>query len=322
MEAGEDKTVTEQSSDPGGPSMREKFVAWWEGYDLSGRKKRKREEEQAEAEAAGKGGGKGGPGLNRFGKPLWSASRVGVAEKIWGANFVTPGGADLIINLTKPLGLNPAATVLDLGAGLGGSTRCIAATYGAWVTGLEHSPFLVEQGMQRSVKAGLSKQAPIEQYDPENLKYGKRVDAVLAKDVLFTISNKAGLLDKIESILKPRGQLLFTDYVVDPAHCDHPAIRKWAEREPLEPKLWSVQDVTAAIAQCNLDLRVHEDLTDYHRALIVASIKSLTDHLEKHHLDQETKVNVIDEVELWANRIAALGSGLRLYRFYALKGGE
>ncbi|CAK0751306.1 hypothetical protein CCP1ISM_4020003 [Azospirillaceae bacterium] len=52
------------------------------------------------------------------------------------------------------------------------------------------------------------------------------------------------------------------------------------------------------------------------------SIKALTKHLEEHHMDKDTKVHVLDEVEIWANRVAALGAGLKCYRFYALKGAE
>ena len=59
------------------------------------------------------------PGVNsRFGKPLWSATRIGVVEKIWGDGFTSPGGDDYIPELVKPLGLNPAMSVLDLAAGL------------------------------------------------------------------------------------------------------------------------------------------------------------------------------------------------------------
>ena len=317
--------TTPNHSAPEGPqteeqeelSLKSKFVAWWEGYDLSGRKKKSRNQASEDA----KGEETKQAGLNRHGKPLWSANRIEVAEKIWGTGFVLPGGVELITTLIKPLGLNPAMTVLELGCGLGGATRCMAAT-GCYVTGLESSPFLAEQGMIRSTKAGQAKQAPVEVYDPENLKFPKRVDVVFAKDAFFTIKDKSTLFDRIETILKPRGQFLFTDYVIEAEKRNAPAITSWADREPLEPQLWTLDGAISAFTQCNLDLRVHEDITVPHRAQILAAIKSLTEHLEKHYLDKETKINVIDEVETWAQRVAALGSGLKCYRFYALKAPE
>ena len=314
-------TDSEEKTDeePKDLSLKTKFMAWWEGYDLS-RSRRKREKQEAK-DASEAENNNALAGLNRHGKPLWSANRIEVAEKIWGPGFVLPGGVELITTLLKPLGLNPAMTVLELGCGLGGTTRVMAAT-GCWATGLEASPFLAEQGMLRSTKAGLAKQAPVQVYDPENLKYAKRVDAVFAKDVFYTIKDKSTLFDRVEAILKPRGQFLFTDYVIDPEKRNAPAIVSWCDREPLEPNLWTLQGALDAFAQCNLDLRVHEDITLPHRAQILAAIKSLTEHLEKHYLDKETKINVIDEVETWAQRVAALGSGLKCYRFYALKAPE
>ena len=300
-------------------SLKTKFMAWWEGYDLSGSRRKREKQEAKDANEAESTNALAG--MNRHGKPLWSANRIEVAEKIWGPGFVLPGGVELITTLLKPLGLNPAMTVLELGCGLGGATRVMAAT-GCWATGLEASPFLAEQGMLRSTKAGLGKQAPVQVYDPENLKYAKRVDAVFAKDVFYTIKDKSTLFDRVEAILKPRGQFLFTDYVIDPEKRNAPAIVSWCDREPLEPNLWTLQGALDAFAQCNLDLRVHEDITAPHRAQILAAIKSLTEHLEKHYLDKETKINVIDEVETWAQRVAALGAGLKCYRFYALKGAE
>ncbi len=297
--------------------LKTKLLAWWEGYDLSGlrRKRAKHGEEGAEAPDESHSSA----GLNRHGKPLWSATRIEVAEKIWGTGYVLPGGIELISTLIKPLGLNPSMTVLELGCGLGGAARCMAAT-GCYVTGLEASPFLAEQGMLRSTKAGMNKHAPVEVYDLENFKYSKKVDAVFAKDVFFTIKDKTTLFDRVEEILKPRGQFLFTDYVIEAGKQTAKPIITWCDREPLEPQLWTLQGALDACAQCNLDLRVHEDITIPHRTQILAAIKALTEHLEKHNLDKETKINVIDEVETWANRVTALNSGLKCYRFYALKG--
>ncbi len=311
------KTKVEESQ------LKAKLVAWWEGYGLPGSSRKKGEHEEnggkPHQESAANKPAKAG--LNRHGKPLWSASRIEVAEKIWGPGYVLPGGDELITTLMKPLGLNPAMTVLELGAGLGGAARCMATT-GCWVTGLESSPFLAEQGMARSTKAGKAKQAPIEVFDPENLKYGKRVDVVFAKDAFFTIKDKSSLFDRVEAILKPRGQFLFTDYVIEANKRNSRPITSWSDREPLEPQLWTLDGALSAFTQCNLDLRVHEDITAPHRAQILTAIKALTEHLEKHSLDKDTKINVIDEVETWAQRVAALSAGLKCYRFYALKPAE
>jgi len=312
-------TAPEKASTPG-LTLKDRFIAWWEGYDLSGVLSRGR-----------KGGGHGPDGaehggdaesrkhLNRQGKPLWSATRVQVAEKIWGDGFATPGGTEQIPDMVKPLGLNPAMSVLDLGAGLGGSTRTMAQRFGAWVTGLEFNPVLVEAGMFRSHKAGLARQAPVQPFDPENFSWSKRVDAVFSKEMLFTVHNKDGLVDAIEAALKPRGQLLFTDYVVDKDRMNERQFDNWASHEPVEPHVWTVAQYVNALQQRNLDIRITEDFSDAHRIMILTAIQNLVKHLETVSMDKETKIAVVEEVELWARRIAAMEAGLRAYRFYAMK---
>lgn len=301
--------------------LKTRLVAWWEGYDLSGLRRKG-------DEGAHHDGGDGDaaprsrdPSLNRWGKPLWSATRMEVAETLWGANYTTPGGADYVPTLIRPLGLNPAMSVLELGAGLGGISRFMAAQSGCWVTGLEANPALAKEAMERSYKEGLEKKAPIEHFDPETFARSKRVDAIVSKEMLFTVRDKDRLFDAMEAALKPRGHLLLTDYVLDTA-TDVKAIRDWADREPLEPNLWTTEDMRNAFAQRNLDLRICEDITEAHRGLILHAIQNFVTYLTKYSLDKETKVAVLDEVELWVRRTTAFDAGLKCCRFYALKPAE
>lgn len=302
-------------------SLKKRFVAWWEGYDISallGR--RPHEQDGGKSGAAGEAGQDGNRRhMNRVNKPLWTATRIQVAEKIWGHGFATPGGTEHIPTLVKPLGLNPAMSVLDLGAGLGGSTRTMAQQYGAWVTGLEYNPVLAEAGMFRSHKSGLARQAPIQQFDPEKFAWPKRVDAIFSKEAFYTVRNKEGLIDALEVCLKPRGQLLFTDYVIDKSVNRGRDFDGWSANEPVEPHPWSVEQYSAALQQRNLDIRIAEDISEAQTAMILLAIQQLVKHLETVAMDRETKIAVVEEVELWARRIAAMSSGLRCYRFYAMK---
>ncbi|WP_119679278.1 SAM-dependent methyltransferase [Indioceanicola profundi] len=305
-------------------SLKDRFIAWWEGYDLSAILSRRLRDSDFGSvmdgsSAAAHGAVGNGRHLNRHNKPLWTASRIQVAEKIWGHGFATPGGTDHIPTLVKPLGLNPAMSVLDIGAGLGGSSRAMATQYGAWVTGLEYNPVLAEAGMFRSHKAGLARQAPISQFDPEHFTFNKRVDAIFSKEALYTVHNKDGLIDAIEACLKPKGQLLFTDYVIDNSRQRGRDFDGWAAHEPVEPHPWSVEQYSAALQQRNLDIRIAEDISDAQVTMIVTAIQQLVKHLETVAMDRETKLAVVEEVELWARRVAALSSGLRCYRFYAMK---
>jgi cyclopropane fatty-acyl-phospholipid synthase-like methyltransferase len=311
-------TSDDDSNADAPPSIKARLRAWWEGYDVPGFAQKKPDNAPA-APQAGRKAATADEGLDRWGKPLWSATRIQVIEQLWGKGFTTPGANEHVPNLVKPFGLNPSMTVLDVAAGLGGATRAMVAKYGCWAVGLEGSPMLAKLGMERSVMAGLAKQAPVELFNPEAFSFPKRVDTILCKEGMFTVSDKNQLFDGMELCLKPRGQILITDYVVEPGKEDAGPVQGWVQHEPQEPKLWTLAQMTEAFAQRNLDLRIAEDITATQHKLIVDGIKGLATHMEKHHLDQDTKIAVMGEVEMWARRIAAMSSGVRVYRFYALK---
>src|SRR5579864_1581873 len=108
------------------PSFRTRFRAWWEGYDLPPRDQpaealdaapaTAKAARPAPARADSKQPDPNAGALDRHGKPLWSATRIEVAEKLWGEGFIGPGGADYVPDLVKPLGLDKTMSVLDLSA--------------------------------------------------------------------------------------------------------------------------------------------------------------------------------------------------------------
>lgn len=293
-------------------SLRTRFHAWWEGYDA----KPAPTEDGDAGESAAKPARE--QGLDRHGRPLWTATRVEVAETLWGQGFTTPGGEEYAQNLARPLGLNPAMSVLDVGAGLGGFCRSIAQKPGCWVVGLEASPALAKMGMERSAAAELAKKAPIRPFDPEKFAYDKRVDAIFCRQTLFTVAHKEQFFDTLEGQLKPRGQALMTDYVLDP-QAKLTALEAWAANEPQEPHLWTARDASEAFTQRNLDLRIAEDMTDDHRTQILTGLNAFTQHLATCSMDRQTKAHVLEEIELWARRVKAFSQGLRFYRFHAIK---
>jgi hypothetical protein len=129
--------------------------------------------------------------------------------------------------------------------------------------------------------------------------------------VLFTIAQG----------LKPRGQLVFTDYVLaELATAQSPAIRAWFETEPVPVELWSVEDFTRCLADEKLDVRVTEDITDEFRRMAVGAWSNFTANTAGASLAPELKECLVKELDRWMRRIAAFDSGdLRVVRIYALK---
>lgn len=302
--------------------LKTRLRAWWEGYDLSVLKPMEGNEVAAAAElkAAPAVTPKDAPEqLDQFGRPLWTASRIKVAETLWGGDFTSPGGVEHTAMLVKPFGITSAMSILDMAAGLGGVARTIAKDYKAWVTGMEASPLLANIAQERSVKGGFAKSAPVEAYDPEHIKLTRRYDGIFAKEAFFTVRNKDQLFNNITQSLKPGGQLVFTDYCVEHTDLNNPGLVSWMQKEPIPPTLWSVEQVIKALRARKLDVRTNEDMTLVQKQLILRSLGHFLQHLNAHTLDLETKKAVLDEVELWARRVKAFDSGLRVYRFYCMK---
>jgi cyclopropane fatty-acyl-phospholipid synthase-like methyltransferase len=304
--------------------FRVRLSAWWEGYDpadIYPGDPVQLEFDTGRRHAGRPAAAKGQPTTK---VPLWTAERIQVAERLWGPGLHTPGGEEHVQTLVKPFGLNPTMTVLELGAGLGGCSRTMAKTFGCWVTGLEQWPILAATGMERSRIAGLEKKAPIEPYDPQTVELKPRgYNCVFAKETFFTIADKVRLFQSISDALRPGGQLCFTDYVMPEDGKPTPAVDAWTASEPLEPFPCSSQDILELMAQNKLEVRLAEDVTDMHQALILQGWRDLTQALTPGSIAPATVPHLVAEAEMWARRGAVLRTGdIRVYRFYALKAAD
>jgi SAM-dependent methyltransferase len=252
----------------------------------------------------------------------WETPRVKLAQMLWGEGFSHPGGAEHALRLVKPFGLDPAMTVLDLSSGLGGGPRTLVEHCGVWVTGLEPDREFAEAGRQLSILAGVAKKADICVVIPEKLDLrAGSIDCIICRELFHTVADKPRMLRIIEQALKPRGQFLFTDYMLaDREKAGSEPIKAWLEAEPAPVDLWSLDDFTRFLADEKLEVRVTEDVTDDFRRMVIAAWAELTASTTGAALTSELKACLVSELERWTRRIAAFDSGdLRVFRVYALK---
>lgn len=287
-----------------------RLKAWWEGYDLALRENR--------PDAADSG-----PLTQdavRYEEERHISQRLEVMQQLWGVGMSGPGDEDFILKLVKPFALNPAHTVIDVGAGLGGATRLISEKFDIWITGLEADREVAEAGMELSTMAGMAKRAPIHYFDMDRYEFRENsTDCVFSKEALFTVEDKERLLKEIIRMIKPRGQLLFTDFVVAPG-ADERALFNWIEGEPKRPSAWTMHDYEAALTEARLDIRIKEDITQQVHGIITASWARFLSDLKGKSLDKDTSKAVSDAVELWTRRTQAIEAGaLKVCRFHALK---
>jgi len=250
---------------------------------------------------------------------VWTADRVQVLETMWGEGQTLPGGAEYITSLTSPLGVNQEMSILDLGAGLGALARQLAEHYKAYVTGLEQDPNLAARGMVMSIAHGKSKMASIVVYDPANFTPSRKFDVIVAREVFYRIIGKEKFFKAIDASLKTGGgQIVFTDYILNPEAREKPAVTQWLTRERGAAPLSMIETIKLWKGM-GYDLRIAEDQTPFYKDSILLGLRDLAQHMVMNVPDRETKLVVLHEIDLWAKRLAAFHAGLRYCRFYGIK---
>lgn len=291
-----------------------RLKAWWSGYDVV---LHQRQAANAGKEAPAR------PVIGARDPALpWQTPRVILAQMLWGEGFSLPGGAAEACTLAKPFALDPAMTVVDLAAGLGGGARAIVEQFGVWVAGYEADRDYAAAGMQFSTQQGMGKKAEISLSAPDELEIRTAsIDCVLCRQLLHKVRDKDRLLRVVEQALKANGQLVLTDYMLsDPSSADSPAVKAWLQADGNGAGLWSLDDYTRALGAQKMDVRVSEDITAAYRGAVLAAWADLTKAITGAALAPEFSQCMVDELERWMRLVAAIDSGdVKVFRIYALK---
>jgi SAM-dependent methyltransferase len=258
----------------------------------------------------------------RVGEPQAPLDPLTVRQWLWGPGFIVPGTAEYVLGLVKPFAANPAMSILDIAAGLGGPARVISDAFGTYITGFERDPETAARGMAMSVAAGKQRHASITAMNPETLELKSGAyDCIFGRGATYAVQDKERFMRVLITGLKPRGQLLLTDYLVDPAVAERPELAAWQSLEPFPPALWNMQQYTDCFKSLGFDIRITEDISGQYKAQIVLGWDNLLQNVDIRKLPRAHQLTVLDEAERWVKTILALDSGaLKVFRFYALAG--
>jgi hypothetical protein len=256
------------------------------------------------------------------GEPVPPLDPLAVREWLWGPGFIIPGDQEYVLGLVKPFAANPAMSMLDVAAGLGGPARAISEAFGTYITGLERDPEIARRGMAMSVVAGKQRHAPISAIDPETFELRTGAfDCIFGRGATYMVQDKERFMRVLILGMKPRGQLLLTDYVVEPTLANHPHLAGWAALQRWKPSLWTMQQYTDCLKSLGFDIRVTEDISAAYKAQIVIGWETLLQTVNIRKLPRAHQLVLLDEAERWVKTIMALDSGaLKAFRFYALAG--
>jgi sarcosine/dimethylglycine N-methyltransferase len=116
--------------------------------------------------------------------------------------------------LAKLAGITADMSVLDVGSGVGGPARFLAATYGCRVTGVDLSEPFVEAARYLTERTGQSGQVSFQTASALELPFDDgRFDVVLLQHVAMNISDRSRLYRELRRVLKTGGRFATFDVV-------------------------------------------------------------------------------------------------------------
>jgi SAM-dependent methyltransferase len=156
--------------------------------------------------------------------------------------------------------LNPSSRVLDVGCGIGGPARYIAATYNCQVTGVDLSADFVEAATYLTARCGLSGRVTFQVGDALSLPFeAETFDTVFLQHVAMNISDRMALYAEMQRILRRGGRFAMYDLVLRDGDVVFPT--PWA-RDPSTSFLLSESDTRAALEQSGFTADCWRDNTE------------------------------------------------------------
>jgi SAM-dependent methyltransferase len=137
-------------------------------------------------------------------------------QQLGGLDQFHTRGLAATAELAKLAGITADMAVLDVGSGVGGPARFLAATYGCRVTGVDLSEPFVEAARYLTERTGQSGQVSFQTGSALELPFDDgRFNLVLLQHVAMNISDRARLYREIRRVLKSGGRFATFDVVLN-----------------------------------------------------------------------------------------------------------
>jgi len=147
------------------------------------------------------------------------------------------GGRPATQAMLDHLELDTSHEVLDIGCGLGGTTRLLATSTGCRVSGIDLTPEYVEVGNSLNMKLGLAGQIELNVANALSMPFeNSRFDRATMLHVGMNIEDKTALFSEISRVMKPGALCGFYDVMR-------------TDSEPLVyPVAWADDETTSFVA--------------------------------------------------------------------------
>ncbi len=115
-----------------------------------------------------------------------------------------------LASLAKPI--TEKTKVLDMGSGIGGSSRYLAKTYGCRVTAFNLSEVENDRNRKMNKEQGLNHLIDVREGNFENITFDDETfDIVWSQDAILHSGNREKVLAEALRVLKKGGEMIFTD---------------------------------------------------------------------------------------------------------------
>ena len=294
-------------------SIKRRLRAWWDGYELEAEETTAEAVEEAEREAVAEDGPPTVKG--------WSISRQRSVVTLFGEGMTRCIPDDTKMRLTKPLGINKKLSVAELGSGLGGFAHWVSKEYDAYVTGYDPDQILQDAAIEMTTMAGLNRKINFFHCDFENFNPKQRsADIVYSSEALFPVKSKAQCFSAIHKMLKPNGQFMMSDYMLEGSGGNAPGMKDWIAAEPLTPYLIDVQETRTLLTNAGFEVSIAENVTPEYKSNVLRAFADYATRTSNGEKSGHLHDWILKEGELWMRRIKMIDAGhLKVFRIYARK---
>jgi len=233
---------------------------------------------------------------------------IKMLELIWGEGYMAPGGTALTDELVAGLDLE-GKRVLDIGSGLGGPACHLAAAHGAFVTGVDIEPQLIELSRQRAAQLGLADRVQFALVDPGPLPFDDdSFDVAVSAGALTQIPDKQGLFAQLRRMLRPGGAMHNYEWTTSSPTPSRDMLY-FFEMEGLTYALETPETYGRLLGEAGFtDVRI-EDVTPWYRRLAREEYESLRGDLYPRMLELLGKEDADHFVEDWRSMVVVWENG-------------
>lgn len=189
-------------------------------------------------------------------------------------------GRDATRELARLAELSAGWRVLDVGCGLGGAARTLAAEFGCHVTGIDLTREFCTLAIRLNEHFGMGERIEIRRADALDLPFaGGSFDAAVIEHVTMNIADKHSLWSGIRRVLRPRGTLALYEICAGirrPEYLPAP----WSDGAS-NSHLLTPEALRRTVEEAGFSVSVWRDVSD--RAL--SAVRSLLERLDKRPAD-------------------------------------